>query len=80
MPRKCQITGKKTVSARSISHAHNVTNRWQKPNLQRKRIYIPELGRTVRLRVSTRALRTINKKGLLRFLRDEGLTLKDVTS
>ncbi len=79
MPRRCQITGKKSLSARNISHAHNVTNRWQAPNLQRKRIYIPELKRFVRLRVSTRALRTITKKGLLKFLRSRGMTLKDVT-
>ncbi len=79
MPRRCQITGKKSLSARNISHAHNVTNRWQAPNLQRKRIYVPELKRFVRLRVSTRALRTITKKGLLKFLRSRGLTLKDVT-
>ena len=78
MSRRCQITGKKSLSARNISHAHNVTNRWQAPNLQRKRIYIPELKRFVRLRVSTRALRTITKKGLLKFLRSRGLTLKDV--
>ncbi len=79
MPRRCVITGKKTMSARNISHAHNVTNRWQAPNLQRKRIYIPELKRFVRLKLSTRAMRTITKKGLLNFLRSEGLTLKDVT-
>ena len=79
MSRKCQITGKKPMSARHISHAHNVTPRWQKPNIQRKRIYVAELGRWVRLRISTRALRTLNKKGLLRFLKEEGLTLKDVT-
>lgn len=78
MSRVCQLTGKKPLAGRNISHAHNVTNTWQKPNIQRKRIYVPELGRWVRLRVSTRALRTINKKGLLRFLKDEGLTLKQV--
>ncbi len=79
MSRKCQLTGKKPIAARSISHAHNVTPRWQRPNVQKKRIYVPELGRWVRIRMSTRALRTINKKGLMRFLRDEGLNLKDVT-
>ena len=79
MSRKCQITGKKPMSARAVSHAHNVTPRWQKPNIQRKRIYVAELGRWVRLRISTRAIRTLNKKGLLRFLKDEGKTLKDVT-
>ena len=79
MSRTCQLTGKKTVSARNVSHAHNVTPTWQQPNLQRKRIYVPELKRWVRLRISTRALRTLDKKGLLRFLKDEGKTLKDVT-
>ena len=78
MPRQCDITGKKPSAARNVSHAHNVTNRWQKPNIQDKRLYVPELGRKVRLRLSTRALRTINKKGLLRYLRDEGLKLEDV--
>ena len=50
----------------------------QLPNVQTKRIFVPELGRTVRIQVSTRALRTITKKGLLKFLGDEGLKLKDV--
>jgi large subunit ribosomal protein L28 len=79
MPRKCQITGKKPLSGHNVSHAHNVTNRWQKPNVQRKKIYVPELGRTIRLKVSTRALRTIDKKGLTAFLQDNGLTLRDIT-
>ncbi|HVS65480.1 MAG TPA: 50S ribosomal protein L28 [Thermoanaerobaculia bacterium] len=79
MPRKCQLTGKKPLSGHNVSHSHNVTNRWQKPNVQNKRLYVPELGRTVRLKVSTRALRTIDKKGLMAFLRDQGLQLKDVT-
>lgn len=79
MSRKCQITGKKPKAARHVSHAHNVTPRWQLPNIQKKRVYVPELGRWVRIRLSTRALRTINKKGLLPYLRDQGLRLKDVT-
>ncbi len=79
MSRKCQITGKKPMAARNVSHAHNVTPRWQRPNIQKKRLYVPELTRWVRLKLSTRALRTITKKGLMRYLRDEGLTLKDVT-
>jgi large subunit ribosomal protein L28 len=79
MPRRCQITGKRPLRARNISHAHNVTNRFQRPNLQRKRIYVAELDRWVRLKVSTRALRSITKMGLPSFLRKNGLTLKDVT-
>ncbi|MEM8960923.1 MAG: 50S ribosomal protein L28 [Acidobacteriota bacterium] len=79
MPNRCAITGKKPMAGKNISHAHNVTPRWQKPNVQTKRVYVTELGRWVRLKLSTRALRTINKKGLMRYLHDEGLTLKDVT-
>ena len=78
MSRKCPLTGKKPNAARNVSHAHNVTPRWQRPNIQNKRLYVPELGRWVRIRLSTRALRTITKKGLMRYLKDEGLALKDV--
>lgn len=79
MSRKCKLTGKGPMAGNNVSHAHNKTRRVQNPNLQWKRIYIPELDRTVRIRLSTRALRTIDKKGLMAFLRDEGLKLKDVT-
>lgn len=79
MPRRCQITNKKPLSGKNVSHAHNVTPKWQRPNIQRKRLFVPELGRTIRLKVSTRALRTIDKKGLLAYLRDQGLQVKDVT-
>ncbi len=78
MARKCKLTGKGPMSGNNVSHANNKTRRRWLPNLQWKHIYIPELDRTVRIRLSTRALRTIDKKGLLAFLRDEGLKLKDV--
>ncbi len=63
----------------NVSHANNKTKRRQLPNLQTKRLYVPELGKSVRLRVSARALRTIDKKGLLAYLKDNGLTIKDIT-
>jgi large subunit ribosomal protein L28 len=50
----------------------------QLPNLQKKRIYIPEMDRWVRVKLSTRALRTVTKKGLLTFLKEEGLSLKEI--
>ncbi len=78
MARKCKLTGKGPLSGNLISHAHNKTKRFQLPNLQWKRVFVPELGTTVRIRMTTRAIRTIDKKGLMAFLRDEGLTLKDV--
>ena len=79
MARRCAITGKKPLSGNNVSHANNKTKRWQLPNLQNKRIYVPELGRFVRIRLSTRALRSISKVGLLAYLRKNDLSLKDVT-
>lgn len=79
MSQKCAITGKAPLTGNHVSHANNKVKRRQNPNLQWKRIYIPELDRTVRVRLSTRALRTINKKGLLPFLKENGLKLKDIS-
>jgi large subunit ribosomal protein L28 len=78
MSRKCKLTGKGPMSGNNVSHAHNKTRRVQNPNLQWKRIYVPELDRTIRVRLSTRALRTIDKKGLMSYLRDQGLKLNDI--
>lgn len=79
MSRKCSISGKKPLAGNNVSHAHNTTRRWQRPNVQTKRLFVPEINRNVRLKVSTRALRTISKIGLMQYLKKEGLTLKDVS-
>ena len=79
MSRRCAITGKGGLAGNNVSHANNKTKRRQLPNLQRKRIFIPELGRTVRVRVSVNTLRTITRQGLLPYLKKQGLTLKDIT-
>ncbi len=79
MARVCKLTGKRPLAGNNVSHAHNKTRRRQLPNLQRKRIYVPELDRFVRLRLTTRALRTVTRKGLLPYLRERGLKLSDVT-
>lgn len=78
MSQKCQITGKKPLVGNHVSHANNKVKRRQNPNLHVKRIYVPQLDRFVKIKVSARALRTINKKGLLPFLRDNGLTIRDI--
>ena len=57
MARACEVCGKKTVFGRSISHAHNVTNRSWQPNLQRIRVRLIQ-GGTKRMRVCTRCLRS----------------------
>jgi large subunit ribosomal protein L28 len=57
MARVCEICGKKTIFGHNISHAHNVTNRSWKPNLQLVRVKRPK-GGTQRIRVCTRCLRS----------------------
>ena len=69
MARVCQITGKKAEVGNNVSHANNKTKRKFYPNLQKKRFYIPEEDRWVTLKVSTTAIRTINKNGITAVLK-----------
>jgi large subunit ribosomal protein L28 len=62
--RTCEITGKSSYIANMVSHAQNRTKKRQYANLQDKRVFVPETGRFVKLTLSTRAIRTINKIGL----------------
>ena len=64
MSRICQITGKKVMVGNNVSHAKNKTERRFYPNLQTKKFFVPETGETVILKVSTNAIRTIDKKGI----------------
>lgn len=70
MPQKCQLTGKKAASGNNVSHSKQHTKRSFGPNLQTKTFFIPELKRKIRLTVSTRALRTIAKKGLFNYIQE----------
>lgn len=64
MSSRCQVTGASPGFGKSISHSHRRTPRRVNPNIQRKRFYVPSLGRTVRLRASARGLRTIDRHGI----------------
>ena len=64
MARVCDITGKRPRVGNNVSHANNKTKRKFYPNLQKKRFYIPEEDAWVTLKVSTSALRTLNKNGI----------------
>lgn len=79
MSNRCNLSGKGPLVGNNVSHAHNKTKMRQLPNLQWKRIYLPEEDRFVRIRVSTRALRTITHKGMTHFLASKGLKLSDIT-
>ncbi len=80
MARKCKLTGKKPLVGNHVSHANNKIKRRQYPNLQNKRIYVEELGKFVRVRLSTNALKTVTSKGLMPYLRQQGLRLEDVAN
>ncbi len=68
MARVCEITGKKPMSGNKVSHANNKTKRKFLPNLHSKRFWLPSEGRFVRLRVSARAMKTIDKLGIEKVL------------
>ncbi len=69
MSKVCSITGKKGLTGNNVSHANNRTKRKQLPNLQKKRIWIEEEKRYVTMKVSTEAIKTIDKKGLKALLK-----------
>lgn len=79
MARRCAVSGVARQTGNRVSHANNKRKHVFKANLQAKRVYVPELGRVVRIKVSTRVLRTIDKLGLLPTLEKYGLELSDVS-
>ena len=64
MSRVCQVTGKGPVTRNNISHAHNKTRRRFLPNLQHHRFWVETENRFVRLRLSTKGMRIIDKRGI----------------
>jgi large subunit ribosomal protein L28 len=69
MPKICSITGKKPLTGNNVSHANNRTKRRQLPNLQKKRIWLEEEKRYVTLKLTTEAIKTIDKKGIKTLLK-----------
>ena len=63
MARRCALTGKGVQTGNNVSHAHNKTRRRYLPNLQKVSLISDALGKTVSLRVSTAAIRTVEHKG-----------------
>lgn len=70
MSRICQVTGKGVMRGNNVSHANNKTRRSFQPNLHNKRFWVESENRWVRLRVSTKGLRTIDKNGIDAVLKD----------
>jgi large subunit ribosomal protein L28 len=63
MPRRCDLTGKGILTGNNVSHAHNKTRRRYLPNLQNVSMLSETLGESVKLKVSTSAIRTVEHKG-----------------
>lgn len=80
MARRCELTGKAVQSGNNVSHAHNKTRRRYLPNLCQVSLLSDTLGRTVRLRISAQALRSVEHRGgldaFLMKARDTSLSLK----
>jgi len=70
MSRVCQLTGKRPLTGNNVSHANNRSKMRQLPNLKTKRIWVAEENRFVKLKISTRALRTLKKKGYAAMVSD----------
>lgn len=75
MARRCQLTGKKANNAFSISHSHRRNKRLQQANLQDKRVWWSEGNRWVKLRISTKAIKTLQSKGLQAMAKEAGINL-----
>ena len=80
MSKKCQISGKGRLTGNNVSKAHNKTKKVFNANLHSKRLFDSDSGKWVRVKVSSRILRTIDKKGLTATLKDYNLKLADITS
>lgn len=70
MSRVCQVTGKRPMAGNNVSHAKNRTRRRFEPNLQHHRFWVASENRFVRLRISTKGMRVIDKLGIDQVLAD----------
>ncbi|NKB47411.1 MAG: 50S ribosomal protein L28 [Legionellales bacterium] len=70
MSKVCQVTGKRPMTGNNVSHANNKTRRRFLPNLQTHRYWLPSESRFIKLRVSTKGMRIIDKKGIEQVLKE----------
>ena len=73
---KSDITGKRKLLAQNVSHSNIKTKRWQHVNVQERRVWVPELARFVRLTLTTRDIRTIDKIGVVAYAKRHGVTIR----
>ena len=73
MSRICAVTGKRGLNGHRVSHANNKTHHVQMPNLKKRRLFVPELGRYVTVKLSAQGMRWLDKKGTYRALKEAGV-------
>ncbi|MEI8258380.1 MAG: 50S ribosomal protein L28 [Deltaproteobacteria bacterium] len=73
---KSDLTGTGKLKGNTVSHSNIKTKRWQNPNLQERRIFVPELKRFIRMRLTTREIRTLDKLGVSAYAKKLGVSLK----
>ena len=69
MSKICELTGKRPITGNKVSHSNMKTKRRFLPNLQKKRVFVPELNDWVELKITAKALRTVSKLGLYEYVK-----------
>lgn len=69
MARQCDLTGKSRQANHKVSHSNIKTRTFKQPNLKTKKVFDPESGQTIRLKLATSTIKTLDKMGLSKFLR-----------
>ena len=75
---KCKVSGRRPQHGNNRPWSRKSTRRDWQPNVQRFSIFVPQLNRTVSVRISTRAMKSISRIGLPAYLRKQGLTVQDI--
>ncbi|MDF3818308.1 50S ribosomal protein L28 [Leptospira sp. 96542] len=78
MARRCVVTGKGTTAGNNVAHSHKKNRRIWKVNVITKKIFLEDENRWVRVKISTRALRTLRKKGLKVAIKDHGGDIQSI--
>ena len=69
---KSEITGKRKMSGNNVSHSNIKTKRWQKVNVQKRRVWVPEINRYLSVKLTTSEIRTVDKIGFVAFAKKHG--------
>ncbi len=72
---KSAITGQRKLKGNNVSHSNIKTKRWQNVNVQSRRVWVPELGRFLSLKLTTRDIRSIDKLGYVAYAKKNGVAI-----